>query len=132
MIALIDTHILVWWFERSKRLSAAQRRVLAKANSDRPLAVADVTLWEVALLVEAGRLRLSIPVDAWLATATAAPLVERLGMSPAIAREMISLTPTRGWDLADRVLVATARVLNLPLVTSDTRIIDAGLVTTIE
>jgi PIN domain nuclease of toxin-antitoxin system len=132
MIALLDTHILLWWLERSPRLSAAQRRFLGRISDARPVGVADVTLWEIALLVEAGRVRLTRPLDAWLAAATAAPLVERCATTPAIAREMVELTATRGWDPADRVLVATARVEGVALVTSDTRIIDSGLVKTID
>jgi PIN domain nuclease of toxin-antitoxin system len=52
-------------------------------------------------------------------------------MSPAVAREMVSLSTTRDWDPADRILVATARVLGVPLVTSDVRITDSRLVATV-
>jgi len=131
VIALLDTHILLWWAEDSKRLSAAQRRILKRANDKAALGVSDVSLWEIALLVERGRVRLALPLDQWLARATAAPLVERCGMSPAIAREMVALSTTFDWDPADRILVATARVLGVPLVTSDARIVDAALVATI-
>ncbi|MEO7113038.1 MAG: type II toxin-antitoxin system VapC family toxin [Polyangiaceae bacterium] len=131
MIALLDTHVLLWWFEQPKRLNAQQRRVLGKAGEKASLGVADVSLWEVAMLVERGRVTLRLPLDEWLARATAAPLVERWGLTPAIAREMVDLSTTRDWDPADRVLVATARVLGVPLVTSDHRIIDAALVRTI-
>jgi prevent-host-death family protein len=51
---------------------------------------------------------------------------------PAIAREIVALATTRDWDPADRVLVATARVHGVPLVTSDTRIIDSKLVKTVD
>lgn len=132
MIALLDTHVLIWWFEKPKRLSAAQRRVLAKADAARPVGVADITLLEVAQLMELGRLRLALPLDEWLARATAAPLVELCGITPAIAREVIDLARTRDWDPADRVIVATARVQGVPLVTSDSRIIDSDVVDVID
>lgn len=131
MIALLDTHIVVWWFERSTRLSRAQQRILARSRDDRPLGVADTSLWEIALLVEAGRVRLGLPIDEWLARATASPRVGVYPVTPAVARELVALEATRGWDPADRIIVATARVLGAPLVTSDTRIIDSNLVPTI-
>jgi PIN domain nuclease of toxin-antitoxin system len=131
VIALLDTHILLWWFEDPKRLSSAQRRVLKRAGDRSALGVSDATFWEIALLLERGRVRFALPLDEWLARATAAPLVERCGMSPAIAREMVSLSVTRDWDPADRILVATARVLGVPLVTSDVRITDSRLVATV-
>jgi PIN domain nuclease of toxin-antitoxin system len=128
MIALLDTHILLWWFERASRLSAAQRRVLGRAGDRASVGVSDITLLEIALLLEGGRVKLAAPIGEWLARATAAPLVERCGISPAIAREVADLHGTRNWDPADRVLVASARVHGVPLVTSDTRIIESGLV----
>lgn len=132
MIALLDTHVLVWWFEKPKRLSPAQRRVLARADADSPLGVANITLLEVALLVEAGRVKLTLPLDEWLARATAAPLVEVVGLTPSIAREIVDLEVTRTWDPADRIIVATARVQGVPLVTCDSRIVDAKLIDVIE
>jgi PIN domain nuclease of toxin-antitoxin system len=131
VIALLDTHVLLWWFEQPRRLAVAQRRVLAKAGDARAVGVSDVTLWEVALLFERGRIRLALPLDEWLVRATAAPVVERCGMSPAIAREMVDLSATRDWDPADRIIVATARVLGVPVVTADNRIVESGLVRTV-
>lgn len=132
MIALLDTHVLLWWFERGSRLSPAQRRVLARAGDSASLGVSDVTLLEIALLLEAGRIKLAGPLDEWLARATAAPLVQRCGITPAIAREIADLHGTRDWDPAARVIVASARVLGVPLVTSDTRIIDSGFVRVVQ
>jgi PIN domain nuclease of toxin-antitoxin system len=131
VIALLDTHILVWSFERPTKLSAAQNRVLQRARGGRPFGVSDITSWEVALLVERGQLKLDRPIDAWLLRATAPPLAERCGITPAIAREVASLSTTRDWDPGDRILVATARVHGVPLVTSDARVIESGLVETI-
>ena len=132
MIALLDTHVLLWWFEKPARLSRSQRRILERANERAPLGVSDVTAWEIGMLVEAGRVRLPLPIDVWLSRATAAPLVERCGIEPSVIREMVELANTQDWDPADRILVATARVRGVPLVTSDTRIIDADVVDVID
>ena len=131
MIALLDTHILLWWFEDGTRLSRAQRRILGQDDTTRPLGVAEASLLEIALLLEAGRIRLTLPLDEWLVRATSAPRVDVRPMTPAIAHELVALDATRAWDPADRILVATARVHGVPLVTSDPRIIDAKLVKTI-
>jgi PIN domain nuclease of toxin-antitoxin system len=128
---LVDTHILLWWFENPKRLSAGQKRLLDRAGEGQEVGVSDVTLWEIALLLERGRIRLALPLDEWLARATASPRVSRVGISPAIAREMVALSVTREWDPADRILVASARVFGVPLITADSRIIEAQLVRTV-
>jgi PIN domain nuclease of toxin-antitoxin system len=132
VIAVVDTHVLLWWLEQPKRLSKAQRRLLARNDPAHPLGVSDVTLLEIALLVEAGRVRLTLPLDEWLSRATASPRVNVCAVTPAIAAELAALATTRGWDPADRIIVSTARVLGVPLVTSDLRIIDSGLVPTID
>jgi len=66
MKPLLDTHILLWWFEKAKELSSAQRRVLDKASPQNPIYVSDITLWEIATLVDLGRVRLAIPLRQWL------------------------------------------------------------------
>jgi PIN domain nuclease of toxin-antitoxin system len=128
---LLDTHALIWWVDTPKRLSAAQRRAIEKASKAGQVWVSEITFWEVASLVERGRLRLGLAIDDWLERATAEPLVRRCGISPAIAKELASLTATRDWDPADRILVATARLLGAKLVTGDSRIVDASIVETV-
>lgn len=128
MTALLDTHVLVWWLDDRHRLSDAQRGVLASASPDSPLLVSDISLWEVAMLHDLGRIRFTIPLREWLGKATAPPLVRRQGISPAIAVAVADLPDSFHGDPADRILVATARVLGATLLTQDRRILDAGLV----
>ncbi|MBX3130529.1 MAG: type II toxin-antitoxin system VapC family toxin [Polyangiaceae bacterium] len=130
MIALLDTHVFLWWFEQPKRLSVAQRRIIRRNDERHPLGVSDASLWEIALLIEAGRVRLELPIEDWLSRATAAPRVVVCPVTPSIAREIIAAA-MHGWDPADRIIVGTARTLGVPLVTADERIIDSGLVRTI-
>jgi PIN domain nuclease of toxin-antitoxin system len=131
MNALLDTHALVWWVDGSKKLSRDQHRATERAASTGGLFVSEISFWEIAMLVEARKLTFREPIDEWLERAAAAPAVERIGITPTIAREVASLSTTRSWDPADRVIVATARVLGASLVTSDSRIIRSKLVPTI-
>ena len=131
MTALLDTHILIWWHSNSSRLSPAQREVVTSANADEPLLVSDISLWEVATLHGLGRIQLTIPLRLWLEKAVAPPLVRRCGLSPAIAAELAMLPDSFHRDPADRILVATARVLGATLLTQDRRIIGSSLVDTL-
>jgi PIN domain nuclease of toxin-antitoxin system len=128
---LLDTHILIWWHERPSRLPSAVRRIISQARAGRSLFVADISLWEIANLAELGRIRLSIGISTWLQRATAAPLVERVGITPEIAAEVATLPASFHRDPADRLLVATARVMGLTLVTDDSRIREAGICATL-
>jgi PIN domain nuclease of toxin-antitoxin system len=129
---LLDTHVLLHWLEGGKRLSRPQKRIIDRANAESPLLVSDVTLWEIATLYGLGRIQLALPLRDWLDAAVAPPLVERVGISPAIAAETAVLPPTFHRDPADRILVATARVLGACLLTVDARIVESRIVKTLE
>ena len=131
MSVLLDTHVLLWWLNDRARLSPAQRDIVNAVDSKSPLLVSDISLWEVAMLHSLGRIRLLIPLREWLDKAAAPPLVQRYGISPAIAAEVAALPASFHRDPADRILVATARVLGVTLLTQDRRITDAALVDTV-
>ena len=78
-----------------------------------------------------GRIQLTIPLRVWLDKAVAPPLLRRHGISPAIAAELSALPDSFQRDPADRILVATARILGATLLTQDRRIVDAALVKTL-
>ena len=131
MKALLDTHVLIWWLNDRTRLSPAQREVVGLVRPEEPLLVSDISLWEVATLHGLGRIRLALPLREWLDKAVAPPLVRRHGLSPAIAAEVAALPDSFHRDPADRILVATARVLGATLLTQDRRIVDAALADTL-
>ena len=131
MKALLDTHVLLWWLEDEGRLSEGQKAVIAASGPERPLLVSEISLWEIATLCELGRIRLALPLRAWLERAVAPPLVCRCGITPAVAAEVASLPPTFHRDPADRVIVSTARIFGATLLTCDRRIIKSGLVHTL-
>ena len=131
MIALLDTHVLVWWLQGDGPVSVEQRRVLDAADADSPLRVSDISLWEIATLHSLGRIRLTLPLREWLEKATTPPLVRRHGITPAIAAEMSTLPDSFHRGPADRILVATARILGATLLTQNRHILDSGLVATL-
>ena len=131
MKALLDTHVLIWWLNDRTRLSPAQREVVGAVGPETPLLVSDISLWEVATLHGLGRIRLALPLREWLDKAVAPPLVRRHGISPAVAAEVAALPDSFHRDPADRILVATARVLGATLLTQDRRIVDAALADTL-
>ena len=131
MTALLDTHVLIWWLNDRMQLSPRQREVVEAATPDGPVFVSDISLWEVAMLAGLGRIRLALPLREWLDKAVAPPLVRRQGISPAVATEVVALPDSFHRDPADRILVATARVLGATLLTNDRRIVDASLTPTL-
>ena len=121
--ALLDTHVLVWWRAEPRRLSRAQAHVLTDLERRGiPASVSAITLWELAKMVERGRLQVDRPLDVWLAEIEAHPLIVVLPITGRIAAESVGLGDDFHRDPADQIIVATARCHGLPLVTADDRI----------
>ena len=118
---LLDAHIWVWWVSQPDRLQSANRELL-EAGPDRAFGVSIISCWEVAKLVEYGRLKLDRGVALWIENALAEPGVSLLHLNPQIVVESTQLPQPFHRDPADQLLVATARVLQCPLMTEDGRI----------
>jgi len=129
--ALLDTHVLLYWVGESPRLSTPQRQVIESASPKNPLLVSDITLWEIATLQSLKRIAVRADLRSWLEQITAPPLVQRVGISPAVAAEVAALPDAFPRDPGDRVIVASARVLGATLLTQDRTILTASLVPTL-
>jgi len=120
-VILLDTHVWVWLASESPRLDLDIQQHL-HAHRAGGLGVSVISCWEVAKLVEGGRLVLDQPVARWIETALALPGIVTLPLTPAIAVDSTQLPVPFHRDPADQLLVATARVLNVPLLTADEKI----------
>ena len=119
---VLDTHIWVWWVHGDPVLSEATRELI-DSSEQIGIAVSAISCWEVAKLVECGRLILPCPVLDWLQQALAYPGVRLIELSPRICVESTQLPGEFHRDPADQVIVATARVLDAALVTVDGKIL---------
>jgi PIN domain nuclease of toxin-antitoxin system len=128
---LLDTHILVRWLADPKRLSRGQTRILDEVVRRREtVGISAITLLEVALLSSDGRLRMKLTADEVFNELEASPVFRILPLTVDVAKELSSLSALR--DPADRVIVATARVHGLRLLTSDQRIIESNAISAVE
>lgn len=126
MKLLLDTHIWLWGLLAPERLSARVARMLEDVDNE--LWLSSVSLWELVMLVERRRVSLERPVDAWIAEAMKLAPMKEAPVTYDIALETRHVVlPHR--DPADRLIAATARVLDLALVTADARIIGVSGVT---
>ena len=131
MRILLDTHIIVYWVSDPIRLTPAQQHVVQSVSSGSPAYVADISLWEIAMLVSGGRMRLDLRLCDWLARATAPPLVRIVEITPMIAATVAELQGWENRDPADRLIVATAMVHGCHLLTNDRAIRESKLVSVV-
>jgi PIN domain nuclease of toxin-antitoxin system len=127
-VIVLDTHAWVWYATEDPQLS---RRAKSQIQRAKTLGVHPVSCWEVAMLANNERLRLSMDVAQWVDHALARPRVELLPFTPAAAIRAAGLGGSFPGDPADRFIVGTALDLGVPVVTKDTRITDWGRVETI-
>src|SRR4051794_9357647 len=83
------------------------------------IAVSSISIWEIAMLVERGRLELTIDVDTWLGRVEALPFLRFIPVDNRIALESTRLESFPHRDPADRIIVATALTHGAELLTGD-------------
>lgn len=118
MPILLDTHVWIWLSVSQERLSLAAKKVI---HSTSEKWISAISCWELAKLVEKNRIGFSIPVLNWIRQSLLEKAVRIADLSPEVAVESTRLQDFHQ-DPADQIIVATARILGMPLVTSDRRI----------
>ena len=126
---LLDTHVLVWAVEDSKRLSRAAASEIRRARRHGGLAVSAITVWELAWLLSRGRIQARGTVEAavnlLLEDITVRPITSEVA---ALATQFPEDYPH---DPTDRIIGATARAEGMTLVTRDERIRRSPLLRTV-
>lgn len=118
---VLDTHIWIWWVDEAPKLTSANLEIIQTHQSS-GLGISMISCWEIAKLVEKDRLSFDYPVNEWLELALAYPGIELIDLSLPIILQATSLKGFHN-DPADQIIVATAKVLNVPLLTQDTKIL---------
>ena len=119
---LLDTHIWIWFADESDQLTEQHRQVIEHHRAD-GLGVSAISCWEVAKLVEYNRLKLACPIEEWMEAATTLPGVQLIELTPKIAIASTKLPGNFHRDPADQIIVATAQVYDLELLTADKRML---------
>ena len=120
---LLDTHIALWLDSGNQRLKPSTRNLIDSCwQGGGSILISAVTVWEIALLVDCGRIHLDQPVDVWLDRFTSLPGVETVPLDPIAAARAYHLQGLEHRDPGDRLLIATAIQMSCPLITYDDRI----------
>ena len=126
MRLLLDTHIWLWSMLEPERLGPRVQRELKEPDNE--IWLSPISAWEVLTLSAKGKLRLQWDVSEWVAQAIRpfreAPLTHEI----ALATRQLQFTHQ---DPADRFLAATAKVLDLTLVTADAHLLGLGEIATL-
>jgi len=124
---LLDTHIALWLDSGDDRLRASTRALIDGCwQNGGAILLSAITVWEIALLLDTGRIDLDVPVAAWIERFLDCPGIEAVPLGHQAASRSYQLHHLEHRDPADRLLIATAIELACPLVTYDERIVRFG------
>lgn len=127
-MTLLDTHALIFWLYEPDRLGKSALKAIS--TSDR-IGVHVITCFEMALLVEKGRIELYEPLLTLFDRIFASSNIRLVQMTPHQAIRATTLPGKFHKDPADRILAATCLLEGWPLVTKDRLISDWGMIETI-
>jgi PIN domain nuclease of toxin-antitoxin system len=124
-VILVDTHVVVWLTIEPRKLPKTLGRFVAESRAGNVgVAIADATLWELAMLTAQGKIRPAIPLGLYLRRV--GEMFQVLPITGTIAERSVQFSPAYPKDPSDRLIGATASVHGVPLVTKDKGIIASG------
>ena len=118
---LLDTNVVVRIVTGEGLIGRAARDLL---NDSDELWCSAMVQWEIATLARKGKLRFEMPVDVWLEQAATLLDYGEMPVTGGIARDAGNLPSPIHGDPGDRIMIATARAMTCPLMTTDRKILD--------
>lgn len=120
-LILLDTHIWIWLNSQPSLVPKQIVKLNSSKNEDDQFALSVISLWEVALAIDKGRIQTTLTpkdfVDSWLRDNH----VRILPLDGEVA--LLSRSLSFGHDdPGDRFIAATAHSLGIPLATTDARL----------
>jgi PIN domain nuclease of toxin-antitoxin system len=120
---LLDTHIALWLDSGDARLRESTRERIDECwREGGTIFLSAISAWEIALLVDAGRIEIDVPVASWVSRFLGRKGIKAAPLTCGAASSAYKLYHLEHRDPADRLLIATAIELGCPLVTYDDRI----------
>lgn len=116
---LLDTHAWIWLASDPKKLS---RRAAREIANEKQLAISAISCWEFSTFVSKGKITIDRSSLDWIEQSLTEFGISLLPLTPAIAVRSSQLGPNFHGDPADRIIVATASVQGVPLITKDEKI----------
>jgi PIN domain nuclease of toxin-antitoxin system len=115
---VLDTHALLWWIEDRGRLSKTAAAAIVQHS---PAVVSPISFWEIAVLIQRGRIEIDRELMRWSRDLLADGATRVAALTPTVAIAAGQLPNFHG-DPADRFIYATARELEVPLLSKDSQI----------
>ncbi len=121
---VFDTHTWIWFISNPELLSKRAEKAADTAMNATEIFISSISAWEIALLVEKERLKLTMDVSDWISQSEKLPFFRFIPVDNAIAIRAVNLPQPLHGDPADRIIIATAKAIGASLVTKDEKILN--------
>ena len=128
---IADTHIIIWDALKPGLLSKKAREALRTANEADGILFCEISLWEIAMLMQKKRIKIDISYLEFRNLLISSNNYVFKGISPEIAELSVNLPEEINQDPADRIICATAIRTNSLLITADKKLRKSKIVRTI-
>jgi len=128
---VLDTHVIIWDALTPEQLSESARTAIAQANQADGLIICDISLWEIAMLLQRGRLRVDTDPLRFINLVLQANKTRVQAITPQIATLSTQFPAEINKDPADRLIAATTLAKNATLLTADRNLQAAELMPTL-
>ncbi len=116
---LLDTHVWLWWLLEEGDLDESERAILDEQALSGEIVISVATIWEAELLHRQGELALLPDFETWIRRATDNQICKVIPIDEEVILAQQRLPENFPEDPADRIIVATALLKDIPLATKD-------------
>ncbi|MBX3243450.1 MAG: PIN domain-containing protein [Acidobacteria bacterium] len=128
---VIDTHIVIWYFNLPALPSSAAQTAILSATLNGKIYISSISIIELIYLSEKGKIPIDIINDLRKAIDDPATAFQLIGVNRDVADELANIPRSTVPEMPDRIISATALSLGLPLITADSAISKLTNITTI-
>lgn len=121
---VLDTHVWIWWHMHPKKLSKRVRSIISRPDQYEELLLSAISPWEFSKLLEKKRMGISCDPEKWIREALEMSKLRLVPLTPTLSYRSTTLPPPFHEDLADQIIVATAREEKATVMTKDKLIQD--------
>ena len=123
-VIVLDTHVWIWFVSDPAQISPQANETIESAMNKNEILISSISTWEIALLVQKNRLKLTTDVVDWVSHSEKLPFISFLPIDNSIALKSAHLPQPFHEDPADPFIVATAREERATILTKDPRILE--------
>jgi PIN domain nuclease of toxin-antitoxin system len=123
MTIVLDTCALIWWTLDPEKLSSQALQAIHVMEQEKNGLVASISLWEIAIKVQKGKLDLGCSVSEYLALLRRVNCLKIIDIDVDLWLASVTLDWSHR-DPADRLIVALAQRFDASLLTGDRQILD--------